>query len=50
LSKSEKIFREADKDVQNLVRKILALVRKNRASRGASMEKDITREVKKISK
>ena len=48
MSKSKDIFTSADKDVKNLVKKILALVRKNRSSRGSAVEKDIVREVKEI--
>jgi hypothetical protein len=49
MSKSKEIFTNAEKDVQNLVKKILALVRKNRSSRGSAVEQDIVREVKEIS-
>ena len=46
MSKSKEIFTNAEKDVQNLVKKILALVRRNRSSRGSAVEQDIVREVK----
>jgi hypothetical protein len=49
MSKSKEIFTNAEKDVQNLVKKILALVRRNRSSRGSAVEQDIVREVKEIS-
>ena len=48
MSKSKDVFTSAEKEVQNLVKKILALVRKNRSSRGSAVEKDILREIKEI--
>jgi hypothetical protein len=46
MSNSKQIFENTDKDVQQLVKKILAFVRKNRTARGSSVDKEIVRTIK----
>ena len=46
MAKSEELFSAADEQVRALVKKVLALVRKNRRGRGGATETEIVREVK----
>lgn len=48
MSNSKEIFKNTDKEVQLLVEKILAFVRKNRTARGTSVDKEIVRTIKEI--